>query len=473
MRRLARQAQRWLYLVHRWIGIATCILFALWFFSGVVMMYVAFPTLTDSERRALLPSIDWQKVKLTPEQALAAAGQHDWPHSLRLEMLGAEPVYRLMPWDHSRVTISAVDGRKMTQVEADQAPVLLSRVSGGKARVTDTVFRDQWTVTARFDALRPFHLVALNDAAGTELYVSSRTGEVALDTTRRERFWNWFGSIPHWIYLTPIRTDNSLWRQVILWTSGPAVFVAVTGIWIGIQRLRRRYARGSMSPYVGWMLWHHWAGIIGSIFLLVWIFSGWLSVNPNQWFTRPGTDPAAYHRYMGNSEARFPLAVSPQDNIVEMRLLWVTGQPVTMAHRADGGRVSSRELDVQTLVQSAARLVPEAQVVRHELIARDDLYWYSHHTTRPLPVLRVVFDDAAGTWFHIDPATGDILQRQSSRQRIYRWLFNALHSFDFRFLLAYRPAWDILLWAMSIVGLVMSVSGIVIGWRHLSRKVSR
>ena len=37
--------KRWLYLGHRWLGIVTCLLFAIWFVSGVVMMYVGFPAL--------------------------------------------------------------------------------------------------------------------------------------------------------------------------------------------------------------------------------------------------------------------------------------------------------------------------------------------------------------------------------------------------------------------------------------------
>jgi len=43
-----------LYIGHRWIGIATCLLFAMWFVSGLVMMYVAFPSLTEGERIAAL-----------------------------------------------------------------------------------------------------------------------------------------------------------------------------------------------------------------------------------------------------------------------------------------------------------------------------------------------------------------------------------------------------------------------------------
>ena len=80
-----------------------------------------------------------------------------------------------------------------------------------------------------------------------------------------------------------------------------------------------------------------------------------------------------------------------------------------------------------------------------------------------------VFDDDAQTWYHIDPSTGDILGRTDSSRRIYRWLFNALHSFDFPVLLSYRSAWDAVVWLLSLLGMIISVGGLVIGWRYLRR----
>ena len=41
---------RILIVVHRWIGITLCLLFAVWFASGMVMMYVPFPSLLVAER---------------------------------------------------------------------------------------------------------------------------------------------------------------------------------------------------------------------------------------------------------------------------------------------------------------------------------------------------------------------------------------------------------------------------------------
>ena len=106
--------------------------------------------------------------------------------------------------------------------------------------------------------------------------------------------------------------------------------------------------------------------------------------------------------------------------------------------------------------------------MQQRLVA-EDAYWYSHHQQRVLPVLRVGFDDAAQSWFHIDPRTGDILGRSDASRRTYRWLFNALHSLDFHALIAHRPAWDIVVWLLSLLGVVISASGVVIGWRRLTR----
>ena len=82
---------------------------------------------------------------------------------------------------------------------------------------------------------------------------------------------------------------------------------------------------------------------------------------------------------------------------------------------------------------------------------------------------RTVFDDEARTWFHISPVTGDIVGRIDGSRRSYRWLFNALHTFDFQLLLTYRPAWDIVVLVLSVLGIIVSASGVVVGWRYLRR----
>lgn len=480
-RALIRRARRWLYITHRWIGIATCLLFAMWFVSGIVMMYVAFPTLTDTERWAAQPSIAWDKVQVAPDRAMVIAGLTNYPRDLRLAMLNDTPVYRLLDWDGLRKTVSAVDGRVIDGITPEQALVVASlHPDAAIPQVLETVDRDQWSVTARYDPLRPLYLVALGDAAGTQLYVSSRTGEIALDTTRTERIWNWLGSIPHWIYPTVLRRDGAAWRQVVLWVSGTCMVATVTGFWIGILRLqlRRRTSSGTVTPYRGWMAWHHIAGLIGGIFLLTWMFSGWLSVNPGEFFSARATPRDALARYAGNDAPRISagLQSNPPAGAVEARFVWLGGRALMVLSDRDGRQITVDpttsavvSLSDDEIINAAQRLLPDALISLRQRLTQPDAYWYSHHQTRILPVLRVGFDDAAHTWFHIDPRTGDILSRADDSRRAYRWLFNALHSLDFSLLLQYRPAWDAVVWLLSVIGLITSVSGIVIGWRRLVR----
>src|SRR5271170_2765890 len=61
-------------LLHRWLGVAFCLLFAMWFASGIVMHFVPFPALTETDRVAGFASIDLAGVERGPAEAVAASG---------------------------------------------------------------------------------------------------------------------------------------------------------------------------------------------------------------------------------------------------------------------------------------------------------------------------------------------------------------------------------------------------------------
>ncbi|MGU3496886.1 PepSY domain-containing protein [Xanthobacteraceae bacterium A53D] len=475
-----KKTKHWLYWVHRWFGIAACVLFAMWFASGLVMMYVPYPGQSEAERRAGLPPIAWGEVRLSPAEAEAAV---EGPaRDMVLQMRGTEPVYRITDATGGLRIISARDGRLIPGMSAEDAVALVrGRADGAAARLIDTRDHDQWMVAQGYNPHRPLHLVSLEDQAGSEAYVSSRTGEVVLVTTRAERFWNWLGSVPHWIYFTPLRKDGLVWANVVLWISGPCIAVALTGMWIGILRIRlrgQRYARGRTSPYKGWMLWHHISGLVGGIAVITFIFSGWMSMNPADYFQRATLPPAATAAFGGSHDRAFP--GRPADvahalpEAVEARFQWFDGRPLilladaanrTLLVDGQGRRVSLSDADIAT---AAARLLA-APIAQVERLTAYDAYWYSHHRTRPLPVVRVAFADEAGTWVHVDPETARIAGTSTAQSRVYRWLYNGLHSLDLNILLRNRPAWDVVMWTLSIAGLVISVSGVVIGWRRLRR----
>jgi hypothetical protein len=208
--------------LHRWWGVAFCLLFAMWFASGIVMHFVPFPARNQTGRSG--------------GSAVAGdggAGQD----ALRI----ASAYARQRGLDVSHARIEPVD-------------------------------YDQWTVGGEYDSDRPFFRVALKDDSSTELYISSTSGEVVLLTTRNVRLANYLGSIAHWVYPTALRHDRQTWRTLMWWLSLVASIGAGIGVMIGLLRLR------ASAAYTGLQRWHHICGLIMAPFILCWIFSGFLSM---------------------------------------------------------------------------------------------------------------------------------------------------------------------------------------------------
>ena len=70
---VAVRIKRWLFLFHRWLGVGMCLLFVMWPLTGVVMMYVPFPELTENERHAGLPVLDAGQIRAGPAELLQRA----------------------------------------------------------------------------------------------------------------------------------------------------------------------------------------------------------------------------------------------------------------------------------------------------------------------------------------------------------------------------------------------------------------
>ncbi|WP_293784645.1 hypothetical protein [Sphingosinicella sp.] len=472
------QIKRWLYLVHRWIGIATCLLFVLWFASGLVMLYVPFPSLEDQERIAGLSPIAWEQ--LNGDVSLARSASE--ARQMVLEMRGDRPVWRIDPWEGSPFTLWASTGLAAEATSRREAERIAATFGRTNVEAMEAIQTDQWVVASRYDSLRPLWKAKLSGDAGRILYVSSSDGAVVLDTDARERFWNWLGSVPHWLYPRALRENQPLWRQVVLWSSGPCILVALTGTWIGVMRLRagkRRFGNGRMTPYAGWMKWHHVSGLVGSLFLILWILSGWLSVDPGRVFSSEGIRLAARRDYAGQAPLMIPdlariAAIAPDARRVAISA--AAGRAFVRVQGAggedklfDATTLEPLQPDLAAISASAPRLVPDAKVVSITKLTRPDAYWYAVKGELRLPVLRVAFGDPASSWVHIAADTGEVVGESDARRRVYRWLFDLFHRWDLNLLLQTPLARELLIWAMSIMGLITSVAGVVIGWRRLRR----
>lgn len=177
-------------LSHRWLGIAFCLLFAMWFATGIVMHFVPFPSLTEAERFAGLAPVDPGEIRISVGDAVAASGIVDAARVRLIQRIDG-PVYIVSGPARSRA-VRASDGQDASVISADAALVIVRAharqrgLDAARAAIAGHSDYDQWSVPNGSDRHRPLFRAALGDAAGTEVYVSSSTGEVVLDTTRSE-----------------------------------------------------------------------------------------------------------------------------------------------------------------------------------------------------------------------------------------------------------------------------------------------
>ncbi|QPF89403.1 PepSY domain-containing protein [Bradyrhizobium commune] len=465
-------------LLHRWLGVALCLLFAMWFATGIVMHFVPFPSLTEAERFAGLAPVDRAQLIIGAADAVVSSGITGATR-VRLIQRSDGPVYIVSGALLMRA-VRGADGRDATVASDDvalaiaQAHARSRGIDAARAAVIAHRNYDQWSVPNGFDRHRPLFRVALGDAAGTEFYVSSLTGEVVLDTTRSERGWNLAGSVLHWIYPTVLRRDWRLWDRVVWTLSLLASIAALLGAVLGIARIR---LRGGMlgSPYRGWHALHHIVGLVATIFVLTWIVSGWLSMDHGLLFSRgqltageAGEINVAPDWRTVTSLRWEPMPSSAREiewfafngNVYRRDRIGLADQTLTRAGETprvgQAGVLSA--LEVQGLV---ARLAPRRDT---PFVLADDDDYPARSVVPGAPVYRSKCGDL---WFDIDGADGSVLQRLDASRRAYRWAYSALHTLDFPVLTAHPRLRDVLIVGLCALGLVFSITGIVIGWRRL------
>jgi hypothetical protein len=290
--------------------------------------------------------------------------------------------------------------------------------------------------------------------------------------------------------------------------------MALLGLVVGVVRLRvkkyRLRAGPSHSPYVGWMKWHHYTGLVFGVLSITWAFSGAMSLgrpislrgspaSSAQRLAVPGKPldiEALTLPRLRAAIAAFAPAFRPKAADVHQ----FRGQPYLIADRpprpwsyaaeigANEEWYTPRDHRIVALLAPErgpftrfedARMWDIAKAAMPDVPVRDavwlqdyDAYYYDKNRARPLPVLRVRYADAAGTWLYLEPSLGT-MTRQDSNGRWNRWLYHGLHSLDFPFLRYKRPLWDIVVILLSIGGAALSATTLLPSWRRLVRHARR
>ncbi|MCR9143265.1 MAG: PepSY domain-containing protein [bacterium] len=500
--------------LHRYAGLVGSVFFAVWFVSGVFMMYVEMPYFRQS-RFAFAgdATLNASAVRLTPAAAVARSGlSQDTPDRMRLVMLQDRPVYRLHYTDESSGsetirTVFADTGELLTPLQADEAMRIARDFAKRMQAFTnenifpdqadfgdlliDLVPVDQWTLYGpEFRGQRPLFRIAAGDEAGTEIYVSQKTGAVVQMTRRDDRLLAWAGPVIHWMYFANLRRHAALWSTTVLWVSGAGVFVACSGFVLGFLRLRNRKGVTGSPFSETWMRWHHWLGLLFGLVTCTWIFSGWMSMTPMNW--APGisatrTESAALRGgplRLDNFSKLSPIAAQNahgDTDIREIEFVQLRGQAhlritgiTSINHQESAGAARAilwPALTEGDLCAAASDLRPRDSRPQCEILTEWDAYYYAKPGSRfqfgrrVLPVLRVDFEDASRHSYYIDPAGARIVARYESRSRWNRWLYQGLHSFSIPVLYQNRPLWDLIMLLFLAGGLALALTAIVLTLR--------
>jgi len=337
----------------------------------------------------------------------------------------------------------------------------------------------------------------------------------------------------HWLYMLRQQNTDPVWTWTLIGLSALGVLSAVTGMVNGVQRWRfnGRYKSGARTPYREFaMRWHHVLGLAFGLVLCTWMFSGLMSMNPLGVFNARGARPDAA-AMQGGAPASVRLAqpvaqvlallhtqsfkprelewrvlggepfIVARDGHNDTRIVAAGGHGLSPAKHCDTdigttcddgllvekpcdthiaatcghGLTVTKQWESARLEAVARKLLPYP-VRAFEMVTAPDAYYYQRGDAsmyggneRRLPALRVVFDDPGHTWVYLDAATGQVPLSVDSTQRVGRWLFNFLHSWDLPALLSQAWARIAVLIALSAGGLLLSATAVVIAVRRLRR----
>jgi hypothetical protein len=317
----------------------------------------------------------------------------------------------------------------------------------------------------------------------------------------------------HWFYFTPLRAGQApLWNNLIVYGSLVGCVLCVLGLVIGMYRFSasRRFKRGtSMTPYVGWLRWHHYAGLLFGVVTLTWTFSGLLTMTPFNWFDQGGPTAEQVRAIRGDGVNVAAFDVLPDAALAEfqkrfqpkeLELLEFLGEPFyaayergdlsNAAHRdsvryaapgatlsrvlvtAKGGAPQVKDGFTRDELLAAARAaMPGMEPVELAWLTDVDNYYYQRTGGLRLPALRAKFDDADETWLYLYAGDGSLVQSESRSSRAERWAYQSLHSLDFPVLYQTPWLWYPLIIALSLGGLALSLTSMIIGWRFLRGKI--
>lgn len=483
---------RFIIKLHRILGTLLSMLFLMWFLSGLVMIYHTFPRLSVSRKIEKQAALDNNLPSL--QQLLSAiAIPSDSIQSLSVEKQAGKTSFTLKTAsDEIRCYADSNRIIPYTKVNPAQLSLIAAPYSQGEIASVDSINAiDVWIPYSRMKKDMPVYKFHFASDKKETLYLSSRTGDALQLTDKDSRFWAWLGPIPHWVYVVTLRDTNNgkAWVDTVLWLSGFCCFACLFGIIVGIRVYYRNWKRSKTiaSPYKKPVYkWHHITGFVFGLFVLTWMFSGYMSLQKvPEWIvpvhhqSKTDTDiqggildPSGFH-------SDYRQLVRSCDSIKRIEWVRIGNQPLYKVYTDNTTRLMTVSgsyprlftLDKDFCKKLVQAIHPENNLSAEEITAYDNHY-ISRKKALPLPVYRVQVDNKDRSAYYIEPQTG-YTRYYNNNTRMRHFLYMGLHTLYFPWMANHTLLWSIMVWILMIGGTACSATGVWLGFKYIKRKSRR
>jgi len=224
---------RWIYRVHKWVGVGIGLVLIMWIVTGVL--------LSTAEGRGAgrgAPPPAYASATIAPAQAVAEATSGDSAlagvRSVELDRLGDRVIYRVTGAPRGTVLIDGTTGQRIAITDRLAATLGAQAVPGVQVESTELIHRNDRGYSGSLPAWR----VKFGDAEGTWFQVGVPDG-VELISTAASRRSSTLHGLHTFASLKALHLERRQIRLLLIGASAVAAAGVLTGYILSLPRRRR------------------------------------------------------------------------------------------------------------------------------------------------------------------------------------------------------------------------------------------
>ena len=451
---------------HRFSGTIMAFMMLVWFLSGFVLLFYEFPEWENKNQLQYLKNISSDEISF-PDSVIAKKTE--------IYKLNNDLVYKFddVVCDQSFQPIKKLSIQNAVKFVSEKFDISFKNYE------TESISEpDIWLKSNSIKCCSEIIKINFDDKNKSQVYLNLNTAEIIQFTTEEERFFAWIGAIPHLIYFKDFSGSNFFWKWIIFFLSGFGSLMAFAGLMSGLIKSVRKKKK-KLTPY-GSRLYklHHYLGFVFGLVTFTWVFSGLMSLQPLELFLDKTEEILLKEKWNSN----FTNAVIEKtdfqnlnfNNVKKISITNFSDEQINILKFSEfeevrllSGEFHNRnsEILIEQIVKHI-QFVYDLPVEQIKVLNSFDNYYFEKKRKKNLPVIKVEFKNNIKSIFYFDPLNYEIVKTTNKISRLNRWVYKALHRFDFLNLNLRKP----LMLFLLAGGTLLSITGTLFYFR---KKIKR